>query len=408
MTAALRIASMHLALALAAAVPAVAQTTWYIDVNATPPGLGTQAEPYTSIQYAVSQPTTLSGDTLLVAPGEYLENVATPQAAIHKDLVLRSTHGPLATTIRPTQPGWIVKLRGDSTLEGFTISGRTFDGISSGLLIDSGTCIVRRCIVRDNEGDGIGSFYEAYVTDCTVTGNGTGLHSFVFSGMLYAKNVILAHNVVDLDEDPSSFLGASGVIGAGDPGFWNYEERDLRLRPGSIAIDAGSTMGWPPTPLDPDGSAPDAGALTYDPTYAPGPEVYCTGKLNSEGCVASIGAIGSASASSAAAFTITASDELPNVPGLLFFGFAPRAAPFQGAWHCVEPPTPRVGGQVSAGSGPCGGTFTFDMNAYIQSGAYASLVPGEIVYCQWWSRDLQDPAGFGTGLTDALYFGIAP
>ena len=63
---------------------------------------------------------------------------------------------------------------------------------------------------------------------------------------------------------------------------------------------------------------------------------------------------------------------------------------------------------ASGGSGPCTGTFSFDMNAFIQSGVYPALVPGEIVYCQWWSRDLQDPAGFGTGLTNALYFGIAP
>ena len=30
-----------------------AQTTWYVDINGTPPGSGTQGDPYTSIQYAI-------------------------------------------------------------------------------------------------------------------------------------------------------------------------------------------------------------------------------------------------------------------------------------------------------------------------------------------------------------------
>jgi hypothetical protein len=94
--------------------------------------------------------------------------------------------------------------------------------------------------------------------------------------------------------------------------------------------------------------------------------------------------------------------------GLLFFGFGPRSQPFQGGLHCVALPTKRVGAQNSGGSGPCTGTFAFDMRGYIQSGVHPGLVPGAMVYCQWWSRDPLDPAGFGTSLTDALSFGIAP
>jgi hypothetical protein len=403
MTSAARRASMHLFLVLAAAVPAVAQTTWYVDASATSPGQGTQAQPYTSIQYAISQAATVNGDTLLVAPGVYQENIV---ISFQKGLVLRSTGGPLVTTIRPAQNGWTVKVQKESTLEGFTVSGKDFPGGSSGILAETDVATVRRCIVRDHAGDGIGAFYDAIVEHCTVTGNNAGLHAYAFGGSVNGHSSIVTFNTIDLKSDNGSAgAGVSySVVGAADPGFWNYEQRDLNLRPGSIAIDSGQ----PFAPPDPDGSVADAGALIHDPNYVPSGVVYCTGKLNSQGCVPAIGAIGSASASLAAPFVITASEKLPGVPGLLFFGFAPRAAPFQGAWHCVEPPTPRVGGQVSAGSGPCGGTFSFDMNAYIQSGVYPSLMPGEIVYCQWWSRDLQDPAGFGTGLTNALYFGIAP
>jgi hypothetical protein len=379
-----------------------AQTTWHVNIQAVPPGLGTPAQPYTSIQYAIDQAATVKGDTLLVAPGVYEENIDT---SFQKGLVLRSTGGPLVTTIRPAQAGWVVRVKDMSTVEGFTVSGKDFPGFSQGILAESDLATVRRCIVRDHDGDGIGAFYDAKVEHCTVTGNGVGLHAYIFGGSVSGHSSIVTFNNVDLKAgDGTGGAGVSNSIVGADPSFWNYEQRDLNLRPGSIAIDAGQ----PAAPPDPDGSVPDAGALIYDPNYVPGGVAYCTGKLNSQGCVPAIGAIGSASASSAAPFVITADQKLPGVPGLLFFGFAPRAEPFQGAWHCVEPPTPRVGGQVSAGSGTCGGTFSFDMNAYIQSGMYPSLVPGEVVYCQWWSRDLQDPAGFGTGLTNALYFGIAP
>src|SRR5262245_36910003 len=57
------------------AVSAAAQTTWYVDASAAPPGNGTAASPYASIQYAISRSRTVDGDTLLVLPGTYFENV---------------------------------------------------------------------------------------------------------------------------------------------------------------------------------------------------------------------------------------------------------------------------------------------------------------------------------------------
>lgn len=53
----------------------LAQSTWYVDDDGTPPGSGTQVDPYTSLAYALDQPTTLDGDTLLVAEGTYHESI---------------------------------------------------------------------------------------------------------------------------------------------------------------------------------------------------------------------------------------------------------------------------------------------------------------------------------------------
>ena len=64
------------------------------------------------------------GDTVLVAPGTYFENVFTSGNPI----VLRSEQGPAATIIdgsQPTDPnrGSVVLFQGASVLEGFTIRG---------------------------------------------------------------------------------------------------------------------------------------------------------------------------------------------------------------------------------------------------------------------------------------------
>lgn len=380
-----------------------AQSTWHVDVQGVPPGQGTQGDPYTSIQYAISQPSTVHGDTLVVAPGEYVENVST----MNKRLNLRSSAGPLLTTIRSAGTGtWTVTLELDCELEGFTIT-QSPSLTSSGVRVASGISWIRRCIIRDMPlGTGILSNYDAYLDNCTVTGNGVGVRTANLGASASLISCILTHN----DADIQVGAGSTGVahlyslVGVQDPGFWHYDSRDLHLRPGSPAIDAGN----PNAPLDPDGSIVDIGALTYSPDYAPAPTPYCTGKQNSQGCTPEIGAVGAASATAPAPFSITAIHEIPNQAGLLFFGFGPRAVPFQGGVHCVAPPSFRTNVQVATGGGPCAGTFSFDMRSRIQSGSHPGLVPGAMVYCQWWSRDPQDPSGFGTGLSNAISFGIAP
>lgn len=54
---------------------ASAQSTWFVDSANSPPGAGTAADPYSSIQFALDQQTTLDGDSLEVAFGDYLESV---------------------------------------------------------------------------------------------------------------------------------------------------------------------------------------------------------------------------------------------------------------------------------------------------------------------------------------------
>ena len=66
---------------------ASAQSTWYVDDDGNPPGTGTPDDPYTSIQYAIDQATTLDGDAIVVAGGTYAEdvNLGGKMLAIHGD-----------------------------------------------------------------------------------------------------------------------------------------------------------------------------------------------------------------------------------------------------------------------------------------------------------------------------------
>ena len=149
--------------------------------------------------------------------------------------------------------------------------------------------------------------------------------------------------------------------------------------------------------------------MPYDASYAPGPTIYCAGKLNSQGCVPAIDFTGSASASSASPFLITATNIVPHRRGFLFYGYAKDDVPFQGGTYCILQPTRRTRGQDSLGGPtPCTGTYSFDFNQRIQSGADPFLVPGAFVYAQYWFRDPADPQGFASGLSNAICFGIAP
>jgi hypothetical protein len=399
-------------------VSASAQTTWHVDVQGTPPGTGTAEDPFVSIQQAINSPTVVTGDTLFVAPGVYAEKVNLG----NKALTLRSQAGPAETWIEPVVPvgnaGFVVTLAGNpnaiSTIQGFTVSGAKC-ATSGGIWAQND--VARRCIVSGHNGTALYSNYDFWVERCTVVGNQEGKSNF-YINFMYITDSIFAHNVVDLNAgavnthidytlvESGGWWDGIGNI-SGDPKQWNAAQGDWWLSPLSPCIDAG----YPNAPPDPDGSPRDLGALIYDPAHVPPTVTYCTAKVNSDGCTVDIGWSGGASASASAAtpFLVTAQGVLPNTPGLLFYGFGRRAAPFMGGFHCVEPPTPRVGGQLSGpGSGPCTGSFAFDFNAWVQSGADPKLEPGTMVDAQWWYRDLLDPQAFFSSTSDAIEFAVAP
>jgi hypothetical protein len=138
------------------------------------------------------------------------------------------------------------------------------------------------------------------------------------------------------------------------------------------------------------------------------PAVFCTSKVNSQGCTGKIAALGNtASLGGVSPFHLVATDVVNDVPGLLFYGFASDIKPFLGGLHCVKPPTPRTTGQFSGGDGvPCGGTFDLDFNAWLDTDPQPKVHAGTRVFAQYWYRDVDDP--FGAATTDAVSFHVVP
>jgi hypothetical protein len=136
--------------------------------------------------------------------------------------------------------------------------------------------------------------------------------------------------------------------------------------------------------------------------------LYCTPKTTASGCVPALSTSGAPSASAGSGFDVGATQVLPGMFGLLFYGTSGAAAtPFQGGLLCVQPPLTRTGVQIAGGAGPCGGTYSLDFNAYVATGFDPALVAGAIVCAQYWFRDPAEPV-HGSGLTGGVRFTLCP
>jgi hypothetical protein len=117
---------------------------------------------------------------------------------------------------------------------------------------------------------------------------------------------------------------------------------------------------------------------------------YCTGKVNSQGGVASIDATGTPSTSSGN-FVITITGATPNTNGLLFFGTGgPATTPFNGGTLCVAQPLIRAGiNQVFGGATKYPITVT-------------PAMAGTTRWYQFFYRDPNHVDGTNVGLSNAL------
>ena len=142
---------------------------------------------------------------------------------------------------------------------------------------------------------------------------------------------------------------------------------------------------------------------------------YCTGKLNSGGCVPSIAQPvilnGILSLDDPAPFQITASEVRNQSPGTLLYGLqGPAAIPFADGTLCVAPPVKRTSFQQSGGNfgyTDCSGQYTFEFDTFIAGGTDPELQAGLSVHAQYWQLDTPSSGPPTAGLTDAVEFRIS-
>lgn len=154
------------------------------------------------------------------------------------------------------------------------------DNLSVFSITYSTNITVSHCLIHHNNGTGVRNWgsYVTNVVNCTISGNGGyGIYNAYFNSNIYVQNSIVANNFLmslfnNTQYNPVALCEYSDMVGAigmpwfgegcvdGDPMFADTLSRDYSLAVGSRCIDAGD----PTSPLDPDGTTADMGAIYHD------------------------------------------------------------------------------------------------------------------------------------------------
>ncbi len=132
-------------------------------------------EDYETIQAAINAGQT--GDTVLVGPGTYFENVGIPYDK--NEILLRSTEGPQNTVIDGMESGPVLLIDGNEVMvDGFTIKNGLGYWWSAGGVVATHRITVMNCWIIENKGfdfgGGILLFYEtcdALIINNVIAGN---------------------------------------------------------------------------------------------------------------------------------------------------------------------------------------------------------------------------------------------
>lgn len=268
----MKISTLRLWLLTSLLSPAAAQSTWYVDAASPGPGDGSSGMPFSSIQYAIDQGSTLSGDTLSIGPGNYMENLVLMGKSLHLlgeqgatgTVVDANNSAPALRVEGPASAGSSVRglslLNGNGSALGFggglqaletelqlthcVLSGAEFVGEAAGFYSRDSLLYLEHVEVRDN-----GSFF---ITPVFQAGGG-----FVDGGQLLALDCRFENNHAAFDVGGLRTRDANvrltrvtfeaNTAGFGHGGGASFEHSDVSLHDcdfrGCLALDAGDGGG---------------------------------------------------------------------------------------------------------------------------------------------------------------------
>jgi len=154
-------------------------------------------------------------------------------------------------------------------------------------------------------------------------------------------------------------------------------------------------------------NSPQPGGLQS--SICPNTELYCTAKVNSQGCLPVLTFDGCPSASAGQGFLLSLRGVISNPTfSILTYGLNGAASiPFGGGTLCVAPPVSRTPvSEWPTVPNTCNNVLSFDFNVWIATGGDPGLVAGQKVWLQFWYRDPDsaddNSIGLSRGLVSAL------
>ncbi len=239
-------------------------------------------ETYPTITAAMTEAE--SGDTISVAAGTYREAFA-----MKSGVKLVSRSGPLETIIARNGVSHLIVTAPDAVIQGFTIAdndnGTQQPG--NGIYSNGDNATIAHCIFKNNRtGIYLTNSSQASIYNNTIAHNGVGIFMQIYPAPKIINNIISNNTESGIYRNTGHSLGCPlfqyndyhgnaanfGFYGTAwtpapgtgdlyvDPLFVGGTPCDYHLTSSSPCIDAGD----PASPLDPDGSRADMGAVCYD------------------------------------------------------------------------------------------------------------------------------------------------
>ena len=176
---------------------------------------------YPTIQDAINAASW--GDTVLVAPGEYVQSIE-----LKGGVTVQSTDGPEVTVIRGDgsyyyKPSLTYTVMGanDGAISGFMITGSYF-GIRNGRAGGNSPTITNNIIINNSRGIYTGGTASPIITGNTITGNYAGIENYRSSSTI-TNNIITGNSAVGIwNKVGSSPTITNNTITGSHQGILNY------------------------------------------------------------------------------------------------------------------------------------------------------------------------------------------